>query len=93
MAKPLKKIVEYPKDSDAMHKRLRQLSVQYGGAWIANIMPFSHETHFTMFKNRSSVPDYFSDWTHGEMAVGGKIVGFTDAAKIREQRRGYSRDS
>ncbi len=92
MAKPIKKVIEYPKTSAEMFTRLKQLSIKYDGAWIANVMPFSHETHYQMYKSRSAVPDYFVDITRGKIFVKGKLVTFTDAAIYREQQRGYSGD-
>ena len=90
------KIVETILDTATLNKRLVELSKQHGGAWVFSIMPFSHETRFYQYKSPSKVPDHFYDLTRGigaypEGRIGykGKMVGFTKAAIIREQQRGW----
>ena len=77
------------RDEAELFDTLKELSKD-GNAWIYHIMPFSHDTTFQAYKNPSSVPDYFIDFTQGRMAWRGQLRGFTDAAKIREQNRGIS---
>jgi hypothetical protein len=93
VTKELKRITLTISDERELMSTLVKLSKQYGGAWVFNIVPFSHKTHFLQYKNPSSVPDYFSDWTHNRMAYQGKIRGFTPGAIHREQQRGYGGDS
>ena len=92
MGKPLKEITKEVKDEFELYKLLKEYSLQYGGAWVFDIVPFSHKTHFRMYKNKSSVPDYYIDFTHGKIAVKGQITGFTAGAVYRENQRGYSGD-
>ena len=94
MAKALKRVIENTATKD-IEKRQLALCKEFGGAWAATRMPFSTETHYLMYKNPSSVPDSFMD-SHelrdSKIAYSGKLQGFSPAAKIREQRRGYGGD-
>lgn len=94
MAKALKRVIENTVTKD-IEKRQLQLCKEHGGAWVADRMPFSKETHYLMYKNPSSVPDSFMD-THemrdSKIAYNNKLQGFTTAAKIREQNRGIGGD-
>lgn len=89
--KPKTRITLYPKDEDHLIKILKDLSMS-GGAWVYIIKPYdaNHETEFSQYDNPSSVPDYFIDLTRGKIGYKGNIVGFTRAAKRREQNRGVS---
>ena len=82
----IKRIIQ---DEAELFDTLKELSKD-GSAWIYHIIPFSHETTFKAYKNPSSVPDCFIDFTHGRMAWRGQLRGFTPSAKIREQNRGIS---
>ena len=94
MSKALKRVIENTATKD-ITKRQLQLCKEFGGAWVADRMPFSTETHYLMYASPSKVPDSFMD-THelreSKIAYNGKLQGFTPAAKAREQQRGYSGD-
>ena len=82
----------YVNDSKELIDLLKSISKEKGGAWIFEIVPFSHDTYFIHFENPSSVPDYFIDSTKNRIGYNGKIVPFSKAAQIREQNRGYTAD-
>jgi hypothetical protein len=98
MAK-LKRKVEEIKDTAQLHKRLKELSIKEGGAWTFSILPFSHDVHFVSADSPSKIPDSYFDGTtqfghypEGRIGYKGEIVGFTKAARIREQNRGIGGD-
>lgn len=98
MAKYKKKIEEI-RDTAQLHKRLKELSLKEGGAWAFVIMPFSHEVHFVGAESPSKLSDGLLDATRGngeypEGRIGykGEIIGFSKAARIREQNRGIGGD-
>jgi len=80
------------KDKTQVLKKLKELSLKYGGAWVYNVMPFSHDTRFTQFSSPSKVPDSWYDISHNQIGYKGKIVSFSKAAQYREQKRCYSGD-
>jgi len=86
---------EIIKDTQHLHKRLKELSIKEGGAWSFSITPFSHEVTFFGAESPSKLPDYLihetsqcGEYPNGRIGYKGEIVGFTKAAKIREQNRG-----
>lgn len=67
-------------------------SKQYGGAWVASVLPFGGPATLCKFENPSSVPDSFCEG-HGEergIAWKGKRVAYSNAVIIREQNRGLT---
>lgn len=91
MAKP-KVVVKQMRDSAHVKKTLKELSLKHGGAWVYNVLPFSHTTRFLRFQSPSQVPDSFYEISHNQIGWKGKIVPFSKAAQYREQQRGYSKD-
>jgi len=90
--KASKELHETGFDSDAeMQDRLIELSNTEGGAWVADVMPFSKLVRFKKFQSPSRVPDFYHDLTGNTIAYKGRLVGFTKAAQIREQNRGIGR--
>ena len=81
---------------DQLHEKLKELSLEHGGAWIYSIMPFQREsepTKFLRFDSPSKVPDtYIGSSKKDVIGYKGKLVPFSKAAQIREQNRGYSKD-
>lgn len=96
MTKPLQRKVEQIKTIRGMESRQLVLCKQYGGAWIASIMPFSHEVHFLMFDSPSKIPDIYihsnNPFYDPQIAYRGKLIDFSRATKIREQNRGIGGD-
>jgi len=82
----------------ALIKRLKTLSLKYGGAWTFSRIGFTNKITFIQFKNPSSVPDeyiertnmFLLDYNHGIIGHKGIIKGFTNASIIREDNRTYS---
>jgi len=70
-------------DKPQVIKKLKELSLKYGGAWVYSVMPFGGDT---------KVPDSWYDTSHNQIGYKGKIVPFSKAAQYREQKRGYSAD-
>ena len=94
-AKPLKRIIEKVKDHHVKERLQLELCKKYGGAWIADHMPFSNEIHFSMYESPSKVPDSYitsSDLYPNKIAWKGKLQGFSEKARIREQNRGIGGD-
>jgi hypothetical protein len=90
---------EMIKDTEHLHKRLKELSVKEGGAWSFSITPFSHEVTFFGAPSPSKLPDYlieqtrqYGEYPNGRIGYKGEIVGFSKAAKIRDQNRGIGGD-
>lgn len=91
----LQKITETATTQQQIYNRLIELSINKGKAWTFSIVPFSHNVNYYQFKNPSSVPDDFIDshtMIDSNISFKGKLVGFTKAAIIREQQRGYTAD-
>jgi len=94
--KYLQKITETVTNPKQINDRLIELSNKQGKAWVFSVMPFSHTINYYQYPNPSSVPDSFLD-THAigideTIANKGRLVGFTKAAIIRDQQRGYTAD-
>lgn len=70
---------------------LKALSLEYGGAWVFAIKPFSHEVTFYRFDSPAKVPDRFVDLTQNTLAYKGKVRQFSKSALLREQNRGLGR--
>lgn len=97
--KPIEIASEHPKivraymeDKPQVLKELKELSLKYGGAWVYDVLPFSHDTKFVQYVSPSKVPDSWYGISHNQIGYKGKIVPFTEAAQYREQKRGYSAD-
>ena len=89
------------KGTKELEGKLVELSEKHGGAWVFSVTPFTHEVSFRRFSNPSSVPDEYFDLTRskaddrhprGRIGYKGKIVPFTEAAFLREQAKGYTKD-
>ena len=78
--------------SQKVNAKQVELSRRYGGAWVYNVLPFTHTVIFSQYKSPSSVPDHHFEICHNQIGYKGKIVSFSDAAQWREQQRGYSAD-
>ena len=85
--KRLQRITIEIKDEEELLNKLKDLSLN-GGAWVYTILPFSHTTNFSQYKNPSSVPDYYKDLSRNRIGWKGQVIEFTKAAQIREQNRG-----
>ena len=89
--KATRELKETGTTEEALDARLIELSITEGGAWIADVMPFSKRVTFKQYPSPSQVPDHYHDLTMNTMAYKGQLRGFTKAAKIREQNRGIGR--
>jgi hypothetical protein len=90
----MQKLIITVKDEDELRAELLKQSLS-GGAWVATVMPFSHEAHLYCYKTPSRVPDDFMSSTPSRergIAWQGKFQPYSAAALQREQQRGYSGD-
>jgi hypothetical protein len=73
---------------------LAEKSLVHGGAWCWCKQPFAPTISFLRYATPSRVPDRLLDcWNGGlEVRIGwkGKVIQFSNAAKIREQNRGLT---
>jgi len=76
------------KNEQELNAELVAASIEYGGAWVYSVNPFSNETKLTRYSTPSKVPDYFLDLCNNTIAYKGELRKFTKAAQIREQNRG-----
>jgi len=79
-------------DKKQVLKRLKELSIKHSGAWVYNVLPFSHDTRFTQFSSPSKVPDSWYDISNNQIGYKDEVVPFSEAAQFREQNRCYSGD-
>ena len=84
-------LIEEIKDLSHLESRLKELSLD-GRAWSYSIMPFSHTTRFYASSSISKLPDWLIELSGGRVGYKGQIVGFSNAAQIREQNRGMGHD-
>lgn len=82
-----------------MDDALVRLSAERGGAWVAVPMPFMQPgdaVEFRQFRSPSKVPDRYiqscNPFHKPLIGYRGRLVDFTEAAKIREQNRGFGHD-
>ena len=87
-----KLITRYTRNKKEVLQTLKSLSLKYGGAWVYNVLPFSHDTRFAQFVSPSKIPDSWFDISHNQIGYKGKIISFPKAAQYREQQRGYTAD-
>lgn len=88
-----KKIICSVSRVEELLDKLKELSLQEGGAWVIYHRPFHQDFELHQYKSPSSVPDFYidigfiHDLKHVPIGYKGKIVNFSKTALIREQNR------
>ena len=75
---------------EQIENQIALLSIKHKGAWVYSVKPFTHEVAYTQYKFPSAVPDSCYDSADGKIGWKGRVIPFTQAARIREQNRGIS---